>query len=301
MTTPAVALGKFDALHLGHRALAEHGGRAAAAVSLLSFTGMAEILGWEPRQPLVAGGDRARIVRSWQDALGCPIVERSLPFNLVRELTGESFLRLLQARLATEVVVVGEDFRGGRDRSVGVVELAGLCTARGMRLVVVPPVLVGGRTVSSSGLREALGRGDMAGLMQGLGRPYRLLGTVLRGDGRGRSLGVPTANCGARQNQDPAPGVYAGFALIAAGRFPAAINVGRQPTVGENRPLAVEAHLLGYQGDCYDQPLALDLIGRLRPEQRFGSLAELTAQIHDDIRRTRQVTAAHDVSGAAAG
>jgi len=301
MIVPAVALGKFDALHLGHRALAEHGGRAAASVSLLSFTGMAEILGWEPRQPLVAGSDRGRVVRSWQEALGCPIAERSLPFALIRELTGESFLRLLQARLATEVVVVGEDFRGGRDRSVGVAELSGLCTARGMRLVVVPPVVVAGRTVSSSGLREALGRGDMPALIRGLGRPYRLLGTVLRGDGRGRSLGIPTANCGARQNQDPGPGVYAGFATIPAGRFMAAVNVGRQPTVGDSRPLAVEAHLLGYQGDCYDQPLALDLIERLRPEQRFGSLAELTTQIHEDIRRTRQVAEALDAASAAPG
>jgi len=219
----------------------------------------------------------------------------------VRELTGESFLRLLQARLATEVVVVGEDFRGGRDRSVGVTELGRLCSARGMRLVVVAPVVVAGRTVSSSGLREALGRGDMPALIQGLGRPYRLLGTVARGDGRGRSLGIPTANCSSRQNQDPAPGVYAGFATIPAGRFTAAINIGRQPTVGESRPLAVEAHLLGYQGDCYDQPLALDLVERLRPEQRFGSLAELTAQIHDDIRRTRQVVEAHAATGLAPG
>jgi len=291
--TPAVALGKFDALHLGHRALAEHGLCAAAAVSLLSFTGMAEILGWEPRQPLVAGADRERVLTTWQEELGGTIRERSLPFALIRELTGESFLRLLQARLATAVVVVGEDFRGGRDRAVGVAELAGICSGLGMRLVVVPPVAVAGRTVSSSSLREALGRGDVAAVRQGLGRSYRLLGRVMRGDGRGRQLGIPTANCGARENQDPAPGVYAATATIPAGRFPAAVNVGRQPTVGDSRPLAVEAHLLGYQGDCYDQPLALDLIERLRPEQRFGSLAELTAQIHQDIRQTQQVVAEH--------
>jgi riboflavin kinase/FMN adenylyltransferase len=111
---------------------------------------------------------------------------------------------------------------------------------------------------------------------------------VVRGDGRGRRIGVPTANLGRRANQEPASGVYAGWALLGGARWPAAINVGNVPTAGSDRPLTVEAHLLGYDGDCYDQALALDFACRLRDERRFAGLDELVAQIRADLAEARQ-------------
>jgi riboflavin kinase/FMN adenylyltransferase len=118
-----------------------------------------------------------------------------------------------------------------------------------------------------------------------------VVGTVERGDGRGRAIGMPTANCGARENQEPAPGVYAGIAELDNRRWPAAINVGRNPTIAPDRPLTVEAHLVGYSGECYGSRLALDLVARLRDERRFPSLDALKEQIAADVREAARFVA----------
>jgi riboflavin kinase/FMN adenylyltransferase len=144
-------------------------------------------------------------------------------------------------------------------------------------------VQVDGAVASSSRVREALAAGDVATAALCLGRPHRLVGTVVRGDGRGRRLGFPTANLGRPRNQAPAPGVYAARAVLPGGTWPAAVNVGVLPTVGADRPLTVEAHLIGYAGDCYGADLALDLTARIRDERRFASLDELKVQIARDI------------------
>ncbi len=275
----AIAVGKFDALHVGHRVLAERAAELGPP-RLLRLTGLAEAFGWPQRAPLVAEDDRARVLAGWA---GHPD-EAAAAFAELRALDGAGFLDWLQRTHGATALVVGADFRCGRGRSAGVVELAPLCVARGIRLVVVEPVQVGGAVASSSRVRGALATGDVAVAALCLGRPHRLVGTVVRGDGRGRGLGFPTANLGQPRNQAPAPGVYAARAVIAGGSWPAAVNVGVLPTVGADRPLTVEAHLIGYTGDCYGADLALDLTARIRDERRFASLDELKAQIAIDVR-----------------
>lgn len=274
----AIAIGKFDALHRGHFALIE---RAAGfgRPCLLMFSGMAEVLGWPKRQPLVAPNDRGRVLSEWSHLLRGQIDVIELPFAGIRSLTPAQFVAHLDRTFSPGAVVVGEGFRFGKNRSGTTADLAG------GRFVeeVVPAVLHAGVPVSSSGVRDALTAGDVALAAALLGRPYRLCGTVVRGDGRGRRIGVPTCNLGARENQEPASGVYAGWAVLDGARFPAAINIGHVPTAGSDRPLTVEAHLLGYTGDCYERPLALDFISRLRDERRFDGLDALVAQIRADI------------------
>lgn len=274
----AIAVGKFDALHLGHRALAE---RAAdlGQPRLLRLTGLAEAFGWPQRAPLVAEDDRARVLAGWA---GHPD-EAAAAFAELRPLDAAGFLDWLMRHHGATALVVGADFRCGRGRSAGVAELAPLCTARGIQLTVVEPVQAGGAVASSSRVRDALAAGDVVAAALYLGRPHRLVGTVVRGDGRGLGLGFPTANLGRPRNQAPAPGVYAATAVIAGRSWPAAVNVGVLPTVGADRPLTVEAHLVGYAGDCYGADLALDLTARIRDERRFASLDELKAQIARDI------------------
>jgi riboflavin kinase/FMN adenylyltransferase len=278
-----LCLGKFDALHLGHRALAERAVAVGGAACLLSFTGMAEVLGWPARQPLVAPSERGSVLGRWSGELRGAVSQASLPFAEVRPLSAAEFLALARARFGAAALVVGEDFRGGRGREAGVAELRPLAAAAGLRLEVVPHVAAGGAPVSSSRVREALARGDVAEAALCLGRPHRVVGTVERGDGRGRAIGVPTANCGARENQEPAPGVYAALAEVGGRLWPAAVNVGRNPTVAPDRPLTVEAHLLGFSGDCYGARLALDFRARLRDERRFPSLDALKAQLAGDL------------------
>lgn len=274
----AVAVGKFDALHVGHRALV----RQAAALGtpvLLRLTGLAEAFGWPARAPIVAEDDRPRVLAAWQSG----VREAVADIRGLRGLDGAGFVDWLLRTHDAAHLVVGDDFRCGQDRSCGVAELAGLCRARGMGLAVVPAVQVDGGPASSTRVREALLRGDCAEAERCLGRPHRLHGTVQRGDGRGRGLGFPTANLGSGANQAPATGVYAARASVLGRSVPAAVNVGVLPTIGGGRPQTIEAHLIGWSGDCYGAPLDLDLVARIRPEQRFASLNDLREQIARDV------------------
>ena len=276
--TLAIAIGKFDALHLGHRALAERAS-SCGRPALLRLTGLAEAFGWPARPPLVAESDRKRILATWP---GSP-AELEAPIADWRDQPAEAFIAWLAERHGATALVVGADFRCGRGRSAGVVELATLCAAQGMRLEVVPPLLVAGSAASSSRVRQALAAVDLDTATACLGRRHRLCGVVQRGDGRGRNLGFPTANLGAGENQAPADGVYAAWAMLGTQRLPAAVNIGHLPTVGGGRPMTIEAHLPGWSGDCYGQYIGLELVTRLRAEERFADLAALRQRIASDV------------------
>jgi riboflavin kinase/FMN adenylyltransferase len=274
-----LCLGKFDALHRGHRALAERAAAHGGPVQLLSFAGMAKILGWQPRLPLTAPLDRTRILATWPGTPG----ELDLPFADIQPLDALGFIRLLQSRLGATAVVVGENFRGGRGRQADVAAFTRAGVEAGLTVLAVSQIADAEGPVSSTRVRSALDAGDVIAVEALLGRRHRLLGRVVRGDGRGRQIGIPTANLGERANQEPGTGVYAAWAIVGGQRLPAVVNVGRVPTAGEDRPLTVEAHLLGWQGDLYEAPLALEFVARLRAERRFSGFSELVAQIHLDI------------------
>ena len=280
-----VCLGKFDALHRGHRALAACAATFGESVHLVCFSGMAEALGWQPRLPLTAPTDRARILASWP---GAPS-EVALPFAEIRDLDAGAFLRLISHRLGATTVVVGEDFRGGRGRHADVAAFVAAGRSAGVSVQAVAAVADDHGPVSSTRVRSALAAGDLAMVESLLGRRHRVMGTVVRGDGRGKKIGIPTANLGHRENQEPGPGVYAAWACLADHRIPAVVNIGNVPTAGEDRPLTVEAHLLDWQGDCYDAPMALECVQRIRTEQRFASFSDLVAQIHIDVHKARSI------------
>jgi riboflavin kinase / FMN adenylyltransferase len=278
-------LGKFDALHLGHRALAVEAARWGTPV-LVGFDGMAEVLGWPRRPPLVATDDRPRILAQWPGG----VRELSLPFATVRQLDPAGFFDLLATHAITGVVI-GEDFRGGRDRLHDARAFAAAAEARGWVAHIVAAVRDEDQPVSSTRVREALHAGDVATAARLQGRPHRLIGTVVRGDGRGRSIGVPTANLGEPANVVPACGVYAAWADLDGARVPAALNIGHLPTIGEGRRLSVEAHLIGWTGDCYGRAIGLDLIQRLRDEQIFADLPTLVTQIRRDVASAQRALA----------
>jgi riboflavin kinase/FMN adenylyltransferase len=198
-------------------------------------------------------------------------------------MTPDEFVLHVQTACGATALVVGEDFRFGRDRGGDATALRTLAEHHGLRAEIVPPVRHAGEVVSSSRVRVALAEGDVALASALLGRPHRLLGQVVRGDGRGRTIGIPTANLGVAANQVPGTGVYAAWAILDGQRVMAALNIGHVPTAGAGRPQTVEAHLLGWSGDCYGRTLALDLIARIRGEHRFATLNALVAQIRADI------------------
>jgi riboflavin kinase/FMN adenylyltransferase len=146
-----------------------------------------------------------------------------------------------------------------------------------------------GQTINSKNIRAALGEGDIDTAARWLGRPYRLAGEVVHGDGRGRTIGFPTANMDVWEEQVlPQNGVYAGWAYLDGETFLAVANVGNRPTF-KGKIVRVEAHLLDFDRDIYGQTLVFDFIARLRPEMRFDGVDALVAQIRRDVVRGREI------------
>jgi riboflavin kinase/FMN adenylyltransferase len=191
-------------------------------------------------------------------------------------------------------VVIGENYRFGHGAVGDAPLLVALGERFGFGVSAVPLQRVDGERVSSSWIRELVSQGEVDHAARLLGRDPWLEGLVERGDARGRELGVPTANLAIdAASVRPARGVYAGIAVLAGSgrRVPAAISVGWNPTFGEGRPITVEAHLLDFADDLYDQQLRLEFRRFLRHELRFDSVDELIAQMQADIQQTRELTA----------
>jgi riboflavin kinase / FMN adenylyltransferase len=285
----AVALGTFDGVHLGHRAILGTAlGRARAvgldAVACTFDRHPMEILNPE-RAPLPITTVEERLALIGETGVDVVIV---LAFT--RELAAiepEAFVKdVLLGRLRAREIVVGDSHRFGRAARGDARMLVDLSGRFGFQAHVVPPMAVDGAVVSSSEIRAALQRGDVSGAARSLGRPYGITGQVTSGAGRGRTLGFPTANIDPDRPVLVARGVYRGLVTVDGGRHAAVVNVGVRPTFGETT-LAVEAHLLDFAGDLYGRRVRLDFVARLRDEMRFPSIEDLKAQVARDIAAAR--------------
>lgn len=283
----ALALGNFDGVHLGHRALfkeaAEHGRPGA--------------LTFEPHpgkvlQPELAPRLITPLSRKLQlmEAAGLDVVV-VLPFTLAFARTpARDFEAALFDQARVRAVVVGRDYTYGAQRAGTVSTLTGAAMARGSVVAVVDPVTVGGVVASSSRVREYILEGRVGAARALLGRPFDLDGIVVKGDGRGRSIGFPTANVDTHGELLPASGVYAVRVRTQEGWHAGAANIGTKPTFGGSA-VTVEVHLLDWSGDLYGQEVRVEFLERLRAERRFASVSELTAQIQRDIAEARVVLA----------
>jgi riboflavin kinase/FMN adenylyltransferase len=290
----AITLGNFDGLHLGHRRLvevtvADARARGAKAAALTFRPHPAAVLApsMAPRLIATEGQTRALFAAAGIDVL----VEQRFDPQFA-QVEPEAFEGLLLDGLGVRTVVVGYDFSYGRRRGGSTETLREACEARGVRLVVVPAVTVGGLVASSSQVREFVLQGNVEGAARLLGRPYELTGAVVRGDGRGRTIGVPTANVAAENELLPGIGVYAVRARLPDGTWAdGACNVGVNPTFkGEGgREVSVEVHLVDRSVDLYGQRLAVAFVARLRAERRFASVDALVTQIRADVADARRV------------
>lgn len=295
--TSVVTIGNFDGVHRGHLALiacttAEATQRGARAVALTFDPHPAAVLRPDAvPAALQSLEERTALLRE----SGCDEVI-VVPFDAAFAAQGpEEFVdRLLVDRLAAQLVVVGTNFRFGRAAAGDVALLIALGEQRGFGVEAVGLVDLGDGPVSSSALRSQLAAGDVEVVARGLGRPFSLTGEVVHGEGRGRTIGIPTANVAVAQGRAlPADGVYACWAGTDGGdRTAAVVNVGWRPTfAGTSR--SIEAHLLVDGGpDLYGQRLTLEFIARVRGEQRFDGAEALVARIHEDVRVARERLAA---------
>ncbi|HEY7511690.1 MAG TPA: bifunctional riboflavin kinase/FAD synthetase [Vicinamibacteria bacterium] len=290
---PAVTIGNFDGVHRGHQALV-----ATAVEEAHRRQGAAAALTFDPHPARVLDAARAgpALTTLEQKAellsgLGLDALV-VVPFDAPRAAqSAEAFVReVLAETLHARAVVVGRAFRFGHDRAGDAALLARLGEALGFAVQAIAPVEHEGEPISSTRVRRALQKGRVEEAAALLGRPYFVDGTVARGEGRGRALGVPTANLDLLNEALPALGVYAGWCrLLEAGerpRWPSVVNVGTRPTFA-GRHTTVEAHLLDRDLDLYGRHMRLEFVARLRDEQAFPGPQALVEQIRRDIERAR--------------
>ena len=197
--------------------------------------------------------------------------------------------------LGARAVVVGSDFHFGKDRVGNVDLLAKLgeqhgFEVEGLDLLPLPDGTVD--SVSSTAIRRAVAGGEVSTATKLLGRYHEVRGPVVMGDQRGRTIGFPTANVAvARQMAIPADGVYAGWYIRPDGtRWPTAINVGKRPTFYQDAEHSLlEAHLIGFEGDLYDEPGRVQFVELLRSERRFDGIDALVAQLQQDVSQAQEL------------
>jgi riboflavin kinase/FMN adenylyltransferase len=285
-------VGTFDGVHLGHwavlqeiRARAEATGRRSVLVTfdphplrivrpehapLLLTTPV------EKKEILAESGVDWAVFLSFTEALS-----RYEPRRFVEEI--------LVGRLGVQELVIGYDHGFGRDRQGDPATLQTIGQELGFSVDVVPPVAAEGGAVSSSRVRTLLMEGDVRGARSCLGRPYSIRGVVVRGDGRGRGLGFPTANLrvAERDKLVPPPGIYAVRGVLRSGTWSGALHLGPRPTF-KGSPPSIELHLLDFDGDIYGEEVRVDFVEYVRGVEPFDSAEALVRQIRKDVEVARR-------------
>lgn len=290
-TPRAVAIGTFDGVHAGHRAVigtaVARGRERGLTTAVLTFDRHPLALLDAARQPrlLTSPREKRRLIAE----LG-PDELVVLPFDeRLATLDPDAFCAaVLAGALRAKLVVVGENFRFGAGGRGDVATLEACGETHGFETVVVRLVTEDGRAISSTRIRRLLHDGRLEDVREILGRPPSATGRVVRGLRRGRVLGVPTANIDVEaETIFPGRGVYAARVCVAGRWYRAAVNIGHNPTFRSRDEatthVSVEAFLLDFSGDLYGREIRVDFLHKLRDEVRFASVDELVAQMRRDI------------------
>jgi riboflavin kinase/FMN adenylyltransferase len=279
----AVAIGVFDGVHLGHQEVLKELASTGLSSVVLTFDPHPLALAAPERAPQLIGSVGQRI--EWLLDQGVDTVG-VLPFAQVKDWTPQAFVEVVLVNaLSANIVAVGEDFRFGRDRTGDVDTLRDLGKTGGFQVAVLDLLRENASNpISSSSIRELISSGDVNQAALLLGRRFTVRGPVVKGDGRGKTIGIPTANVLVSSAAIlPGLGVYA---AIVDGRQEAVVNVGNRPTFGGG-DVTVEAHLLDFDGDLYGETLDIALVKKIRAERKFDGVGALVAQIHLDIAAAR--------------
>lgn len=290
---PVVALGNFDGVHLGHRAImkaAMDRARAAGGTSFaMTFDPLPSKLLFPDRAPrlILAPEDKLELLRiSGID--GVIVVNFTREFSLIE---ARDFVRdYLVGRIGVREVVVGHSVNFGHRRAGNASVMVELGREFGFDTTVVGPVKQAGIEVSSTKIRELISSGDLRTAAKLLGRYHFLHGTVVRGRERGRTIGFPTANLDSETECIPPDGVYATRVLVDDGHYLSITNIGMRPTFNEEAR-SIETHIFDFNRDIYGHRIRLELIERIRGEKKFASAEELRQQIAQDLGRAHEILA----------
>jgi riboflavin kinase/FMN adenylyltransferase len=288
-----LTIGVFDGVHRGHQEILNNltagaHQNGASAVVLTFWPHPAVVLGKRyDLKSLTTPEERAELL----GAQGVDVVVTH-PFTPdFSQLSAHDFMRLVSRRLGLRSLWIGHDFALGHNRSGDLERLTELGDEFGYDVQAIGPVRNGEDVLSSSLIRQRIREGNVSRAAENLGRYYALDGPVIHGDGRGRKINIPTANIDYPGDKViPSNGVYACWAWIDEEKHPAAINIGINPTFTPDKQTPnVEAHILDFDRDLYDQVLRLEFVKRLRDELKFDSVDALLTKIHEDIEQTREI------------
>lgn len=285
----ALTIGNFDGVHLGHARLIE---RLVARAR--DIGGPSVVFTFDPHPVRLLRPDRAPWPLTWTERKARLLDELGVDWTiayptdeaLLQLSDREFFQQIVRDKLAARSMVEGPNFFFGRNRTGNIEVLSKLTAATGMQLDVVEPVVVAGTIVSSSRVRELIAAGKVDEARPLLTQPYRIRGIVTHGAGRGARIGFPTANLAGIDTLLPGMGVYGGHAYLNGDRLAAAINVGANPTFGEQE-LKVEVHLIDFHRPIYGEPLEVDFLTRIRDVCPFSSVDKLKQQLARDVAAAR--------------
>ncbi len=290
----AVAIGTFDGVHAGHRAVigtaVRQGRERGLTTTVLTFDRHPLAVVDPARQPrlLTTPREKERLVAELEPD---ELVVLAFDERLARLDAATFCAEVLAGALGAQLVVVGENFRFGAGGGGDVATLRSCGERHGFETVVVSLVTEDGHPISSTRIRRLLHEGRLEEVREILGRPPSATGRVARGLRRGRTLGVPTANVDVEAGTIfPGRGVYAARVCVDGTWYRAAVNVGHNPTFHSRDEatthVSVEAHLLGFCGDIYERDIRVDFLHKLRDEERYDSVDALVAQMRRDIAAT---------------
>lgn len=298
---PVVAtIGNFDGVHLGHQALIAEVRAEADARGL-----QAAVVTFDPHPLRVLAPEHApRMIltrRQKIEILGSFGIDLVvfIPFGAeVAAVPAEAFVRrFLTGRLRVACLVVGSDFRFGRDRSGDVDLLRRLAPQCGFEVKTTDLVRKDGSRISATEIRDAIASGNVGRAAEMMGRPFVLVGTVVPGAGRGRAMKIPTANLSPENELLPGGGVYVTETMVELEWYPSLTNVGTRPTFA-GAGFAIETYLPDFDGDLYDERIRVRFLDRIRNERKFESPEALKMQIAEDLKKMRERFAAPPRAGA---
>lgn len=290
-TNSVITLGNFDGLHLGHQELirmvisrAKETGAVSMVVTFRPHP--LKILCPEKCPPLISiYEEKIRLIED----LGIDVLVK-IPFTL--EFAGmapEAFVReVLCGMLGAKEIFVGANYRFGRERKGTVQTLRDLGRECGFVVREVGQISLDGEVISSTKIRDLLKNGEVDQAARLLGRHYAITGVVIRGDGRGRTLGFPTANVAPKHAIIPAHGVYAVRLYVRDRFYDGIANIGVRPTFSKET-LSIEAYLFAFDEDIYGEEISVYFLEKIRDEKKFGSVGDLVSHIQQDIERAKQI------------
>lgn len=284
-------MGFFDGVHLGHQKLIDELERYAAEHDLepliVSFN--------QHPKSITCAGFIPVMLQTTQDRTQMLLSHQNCTLQLFdftpafAEKSSREFMQILHTEYNVDAILLGYNNRFGCDKDFTPQKAVQTASELGMSLIVSTPLLYKDMPISSSRIRKELSQGNISDANSMLGWNYSISGTVVKGMQNGRKIGFPTANINPDciHNLIPERGVYAAYVILDGIRHAAMANVGYNPTIAEYNHLSVEAHILDFDRDIYGQNLTLEFISRIRNEQRFASLAELSLQLQKDRNQTQ--------------